>query len=80
MLVSIRLLLVKLSVFWSVLLSPFVGFVWVMDKSFVRPCLQEGRVTLVLGYPSKRVTLALAHFFLFSTTRYKAARVTLALG
>ena len=39
--VSIRLLLVKLSVFWSVLLSrsvrsPFVGFVSVMNKSFVR--------------------------------------------
>ena len=39
--VSIRLLLVKLSVFRSVLLSrsvrsPFVGFVSVMDKSFAR--------------------------------------------
>ena len=39
--VSIRLLLVKLSVFWSLLSSrsvrsPFVGFVSVMDKPFVR--------------------------------------------
>ena len=39
--VLIRLLLVKLSVFWSVLLSrsvrsSFVGFVSVMNKSFVR--------------------------------------------
>ena len=38
--VSIRLLIVKLFGFWSVLLSrsvrsPFVGFVLVMDKSFV---------------------------------------------
>ena len=39
--VLIHLLLVKLSVFWSLLLSRsvrslFVGFVSVMDKSFVR--------------------------------------------
>ena len=27
-----------------------------------------GGVTLVLGLPNKRVTLALAHFFIFHTT------------
>ena len=42
-----------------------------------RACLQGGRVTLGLGYPRKRVTLALAHFFFFSSHVYKAARVTL---
>ena len=40
----------------------------------------RGRLTLVLGYRSKRVTLALAPFFFFTRRVYTAGRVTLASG